>query len=88
MEAGITLDVDGWTIDDAGDLLDPENRSAGPDTRATQLPRRPEVTGKLDVERRFQKFTLGARLASAGSSYYDAANLRRVPGYTLVDLRW
>ena len=31
MEAGITLDVDGWTIDAGLTLLDPENRSAGPE---------------------------------------------------------
>jgi vitamin B12 transporter len=86
MEAGVTLAVDGWTIDAGLTLLDPENRSAGPN-EGNQLPRRPEASGKLDIERRFQKFTLGARLASAGSSYDDAANLRRVPGYTLVDLR-
>ena len=73
VEAGVTMAVHGWTIDAGLTLLDPENRSAGPN-EGNQLPRRPETTGRLDVERRFEKFTLGARVAGSGSSYDDAAN--------------
>ena len=86
VEAGVTMVVHGWTIDAGLTLLDAENRSAGPN-EGNQLPRRPETTGRLDVERRFEKFTLGARVAGSGSSYDDAANQRRVPGYAVLDLR-
>ena len=70
MEAGVTLAVHGWTVDAGLTLLDAENRSAGPD-QGNQLPRRPEVTGRLDVERRFQKFTVGASCRRARDHSYD-----------------
>jgi vitamin B12 transporter len=86
VEAGLTFAVREWTIDAGLTLLDAENRSAGP-SQGNQLPRRSEATGRLDVERRFEKFVLGARVASEASRYDDSANLLRVPGYTVLDLR-
>jgi vitamin B12 transporter len=85
-ELGGTLVVDAWTVDTGLTFLDPESRSAG-FTQGNQLPRRPRFTGHLDVERRIQKWTLGARLAGEGSRYDDSANTRQLDGFTLLGLR-
>lgn len=85
-EAGITITRSDWTVDTGITILDPKNRSAGAN-QGKQLPRRPEFTGRVDVERRFGRFTLGGRVASEGSRYDDSANMRLVPGFTVVDLR-
>jgi vitamin B12 transporter len=85
-ESGFTIAVDQWTIDAGLTLLDPENRTAGIN-HGNNLPRRPEATGKLDVQRRFGKFSLGARVTSEGPRFDDSGNNRQVSGYTLLDLR-
>lgn len=85
VETGATLAVRDWTVEAGLTFLDPES-SAG-FTDGNQLPRRPEFTGRVDVQRRIQKWTLGARLASQGPSFDDSANSRRVPGFTLLGLR-
>jgi vitamin B12 transporter len=85
-EAGASIVVNAWTVDAGLTFLDPESRSAGA-TEGNQLPRRPRFTGRVDIERRFRKFTLGTRLASEGPRFDDSANTRRVPGFTLLDLR-
>jgi vitamin B12 transporter len=84
-EVGGTLARNDWTVDAGLTFLDPE--SAAGATDGNQLPRRPRFTGHLDVERRIQKWTLGARLASEGSRYDDSANTRKLDGFTLLGLR-
>jgi vitamin B12 transporter len=86
LETGASLAVSDWTVDAGLTFLDPESRSAGA-THGNQLPRRPEFTGRVDVQRRILKWTLGARVASQGASFDDSANTRRVPGFTLLGLR-
>jgi vitamin B12 transporter len=67
-------------------LLDPLNRSAGPD-HGKLLPRRPEQTFRLDLDRSFGAIGVGGTLFAAGRRFDDAANAVRLDGYTLLDLR-
>jgi vitamin B12 transporter len=85
IEVGGTLVLNDWNVDAGLTFLDPE--SAAGATDGNQLPRRPKFTGHLDAERRIQKWTLGARLASEGSRYDDSANTRKLDGFTLLGLR-
>lgn len=84
-EVGGTLAMNGWNVDAGLTFLDPESASGATD--GNQLPRRPKFTGHLDVERRIQKWTLGARLASEGSRFDDSGNTRKLDGFTLLGLR-
>jgi vitamin B12 transporter len=84
-EVSGTLVVDAWTVDTGLTFLNPESDAGATD--GNQLPRRPKFTGHLDVERRIQKWTVGARLASEGPRYDDSANTRRLDGFTLLGLR-
>jgi vitamin B12 transporter len=67
-------------------LLDPRNESDGPDD-GKLLPRRPEQTFRLDLDRRFGAIGVGATLFTAGRRFDDPANSVRLDGYTLLDLR-
>ena len=67
-------------------LLDPRNEAAGPDD-GKLLPRRPEQTFRLDLDRRFGAVGAGATLFAAGRRFDDPANRVRLDGYTLLDLR-
>ncbi|NJN47855.1 MAG: TonB-dependent receptor, partial [Candidatus Competibacteraceae bacterium] len=76
----------GWNFQGALTLLDPKNRSKGAN-RGNQLPRRAENSFRLDVDRSFDRYSLGATLYAQGSSYDDLANIRRLGGYATFDLR-
>jgi vitamin B12 transporter len=67
-------------------LLDPRNESDGPDD-GNLLPRRPEQTFRLDLDRRFGAAGVGATLFAAGRRFDDPGNRVRLDGYTLLDLR-
>ncbi|NCA68980.1 MAG: TonB-dependent vitamin B12 receptor [Sphingobacteriia bacterium] len=75
-----------WDLAASLTLLDPENRSAGPN-QGNQLPRRPEQMVQLDLDRRLARWSLGASLYVASRGYDDLANRVRLDAYTLVDLR-
>ena len=86
LEARGSIVLGNWTVESAASLLDPENVSAGAD-QGKRLPRRPDASGHLDVERRAGRYAFGARLVAEGSRYDDSANTRRVPGHATLDLR-
>ncbi|QIK38055.1 TonB-dependent receptor [Caldichromatium japonicum] len=67
-------------------LLDPENHSPGP-YRDNLLPRRPEQSVSLDLDRRFGRYSAGISLFAAGRRYDDLANRVRLAPYVLLDLR-
>jgi hypothetical protein len=52
-----------------------------------RLPRRPERTARVDVDRRFGAFGAGATLFAASGRCDDAANLHRLGGYATAGLR-
>jgi len=67
-------------------LLDPRNESSGADD-GNLLPRRPEQTFRLDLDRAFGRFSAGGTLFVAGRRFEDTANTVELDGYTLLDLR-
>jgi vitamin B12 transporter len=85
-EASAVLEVMGWDLGASLTLLEPENRSDGPD-QGNLLPRRPEQTVGLDIDRHLERWSAGASLYLAGRSFDDLANQERLDGYTLLDLR-
>jgi hypothetical protein len=50
-------------------------------------PRRPEYTARVDLDRRFGAFGMGATVNASGRSYDDAANQHQVGGYATIDSR-
>ena len=87
---GVELEVDtevaGIDVGAAFTLLRTENRSIGPNF-GNELPRRPQQTLRLDLDRRFGDLTLGTTLLAASDRYDDLANTRRLGGYGTIDLR-
>ena len=51
------------------------------------LPRRAPRTGRIDIDRSFGEFRVGATVSGASARYDDAANNVRLGGYGTVDLR-
>ncbi len=75
-----------WSLQTNLTLLEPENRSSSA-ARGNLLPRRPEQSFKIDLDRQFDRWSAGASLFVAGRRFDDLANKVRLDGYTLVDLR-
>jgi vitamin B12 transporter len=86
LEAVAGARVRGWDLNAALTLLDSKNRSPGAN-HGNLLVRRPEQTLRLDLDRNFGRYRLGASLLAAGRSYDDLANRVRLDGYAVVDLR-
>jgi vitamin B12 transporter len=67
-------------------LQRPENRDGGVND-GHLLPRRPERTARLELDRRFGAFGVGATVLASGGRYDDLANQHRLGGYATTDLR-
>jgi len=76
----------GWAARANLTLLDPENRSAGAN-RGKVLPRRAEEALRIDLDREFGRFGVGASVLAAGKRYDDLANGVELDRYVTVDLR-
>ncbi|MGF6711097.1 vitamin B12 transporter [Luteibacter sp. W1I16] len=86
LEGQVGADVDGWHVRAYGTLQQPENRDSGVQ-EGNLLARRPERTARVDLDKDLGRFTVGGSVYAAGYSYDDAANTRRLGGYTTADLR-
>ena len=85
-EATVGTRIAGWTVNASASWLDPRDRShTGED--GNLLPRRARQTARLDLDRPFGAFSAGASWFVSGYRYDDAANLHRLGGYALTDLR-
>ncbi|MGK2872190.1 MAG: TonB-dependent vitamin B12 receptor [Alphaproteobacteria bacterium] len=76
----------GWRTHGNLTLLDPENRSRGAN-RGNVLPRRAEESLRVDADREFGRFGIGASVLAAGKRYDDLANRVELGSYVTVDLR-
>ena len=85
-EASVGTAVADWQLNAQFTWLDTENRSAGPN-QGNELPRRPSHSAQFDVDRAFGRYSAGASLTIADSSYDDASNENELDSYQLVDLR-
>lgn len=86
LEASWAVDVADWHIDSSVTLLDPKNDSDGAN-RGNILPRRARQSLRVDIDRRFGAFALGASVNAQGERYDDLGNTRRLGGYGALDLR-
>lgn len=86
LEAVLGTQLGGWDLNTNLTLLDPENRSVGAND-GNVLPRRARQSLRLDADRDFGRYRLGATLLAAGKRYDDLANTRALGGYATIDLR-
>jgi vitamin B12 transporter len=86
IEGQFGFNIDDWRVQSSLTLLQPKNDGAGPDN-GNLLPRRAKETGRVDVDRRFGKFGVGATFFASGKRYDDEANVYRMGGYATTDFR-
>ncbi|PCH61012.1 MAG: TonB-dependent vitamin B12 receptor [Gammaproteobacteria bacterium] len=86
LEAVLGTRLGNWDLNTNLTLLDPENRS-GADNDGNVLPRRVRQSLRLDADRDFGQYRLGATLLAAGKRYDDLDNTRELGGYTTLDVR-
>jgi len=75
-----------WDFNASASYVDPRNRSTG-DNFDKVLPRRSRATGRIDVDRVFGDWRIGATLLGEGRRYDDVANTLEVGGFSTFDLR-
>ncbi|WP_114240172.1 TonB-dependent vitamin B12 receptor [Dyella sp. C9] len=85
LEGQFGVNVYGWQVQSYLTLMQPKNEEGTYD--GNQLPRRPEQTARIDIDRRFGAFGVGATYFASGKAYDDQANQYRLGGYTTTDLR-
>ncbi|MGM0983786.1 MAG: TonB-dependent receptor domain-containing protein [Pseudomonadota bacterium] len=81
-ELSAGAELDGWTLAAAFTYTDPEDRDTG-----NQLARRATQSLRLDLDREWGDWSLGASWMAQNHRYNDSANQQRLPGYGIVDLR-
>ncbi|MDP1559546.1 MAG: TonB-dependent vitamin B12 receptor [Nitrosomonas sp.] len=86
LEAVVNTQIKGWQLNSNLTFLDPENHSSGIN-RGNILPRRAEQSFRIDTNRQFGKYLLGAMLLAEGERYDDLANTRKLDSYVKFDLR-
>ncbi|SFR89300.1 vitamin B12 transporter [Dyella sp. OK004] len=86
VEAVANTTLAGWDLRGTATWLDPRNESVGPN-RDRLLPRRAGRSARIDADRRFGAFSIGASVYAADHRYDDIANRTRLGGYALTDLR-
>ncbi|WP_082547587.1 TonB-dependent vitamin B12 receptor [Rhodanobacter sp. Soil772] len=86
VEGQLGANFAGWQLQTYLGWLQPRNEDGGVNDGRT-LPRRPGRTARVDLDRRFGAFGVGASVNAAGRSYDDAANRHPLGGYATTDLR-
>lgn len=85
-EFNVASDWQGWFWSANATLLEAENRSDGANN-GRSLPRRPQQLFNLEMDRAFDRFSVGATLHAEGARYNDAANQTELGGFATLDLR-
>ncbi|HSR65770.1 MAG TPA: TonB-dependent receptor, partial [Xanthomonadaceae bacterium] len=86
VEFGVDAALAGWQLAAQATLADPRNRSQGADA-GHLLPRRPRRSARIDADRAFGAWQLGASWIAEGARYDDFGNTLRLGGYATLDLR-
>lgn len=86
VEGQLGANLAGWQLQGYLTWLQPRNEDGGANNGKV-LPRRREHTARLDLDRRFGAFGVGATVFAAGRGFDDAANRHRLGGYSTTDLR-
>lgn len=82
LEVSAGVETSGWNLGAAVTYMHTENRDTG-----ARLPRRAETNLRLDADRLFDRWSVGASFVAEGDRYNDSANNSRLGGYGTVDLR-
>ena len=82
VEGEITLQWNKWEALLAMEYLDPEDKTTG-----GRLPRRVKKRLSLDINRDFDRFSLGGRLLAEGDRFNNTGNRDPVAGFVTLDLR-
>ncbi|MBL4743327.1 MAG: TonB-dependent vitamin B12 receptor [Cycloclasticus sp.] len=86
IEAVYATRFNGWIINSNLSLLNPENRASG-SNRGNILARRAQQSLRLDIDRQFVNYSLGASLLAQGRSFNNLGNTKRLDGFATLDLR-
>lgn len=86
IETTLATRVGAWDSRTVLTILDPENRSTGPN-RGNDLPRRTRESLRLDLDRDVGPGRLGVTLRGEGPRYDDLANTVELKRYATLDLR-
>ncbi|WP_060494593.1 TonB-dependent receptor domain-containing protein [Pseudomonas sp. NBRC 111140] len=81
-ELSVLQEWAGWTSQLGVSMIDPRDRESG-----HTLQRRARRTLNLDLDRQFERFSVGASWQAVSGSYDDPSNNERIGGYGLVGLR-
>lgn len=84
-EAVLDTTLAGWQLGARLTWLDP--RAEGSSNHGNLLPRRARQSGRVDADRSFGAFSVGAGVFASGQRYDNLANTTRLAGYGLLDLR-
>jgi vitamin B12 transporter len=85
-EATFATSLAGFDLSTRLSHTDPRNRTAGAN-EGNLLPRRSRNTARVDIDRAFGAFRVGATGFGASHRYDNAANSVRLSGYGTLDLR-
>lgn len=86
VEGVIGTQLAGWDLRSSLTWLDPRNDGDNAN-HDNLLPRRAKQSGRIDADRRFGGFSIGASVTGAGERYDNLTNTTRLAGYGLADLR-
>ena len=86
VEIALGTQIEQWQINASGSWLDARDRTDGANI-GNDLPRRPDWTAQLDIDRPIRWLTLGASVYTASAAFDDQANTISLEPYTLLDLR-
>ncbi|VAW82950.1 Outer membrane vitamin B12 receptor BtuB [hydrothermal vent metagenome] len=88
LEAQVDTQLADWLVTIAATVMDPENRGRGANN-GNQLARRPKRSFRLDVNRQFNRLSLGGTFVAESKRYNDLANTRtrKLGGFGTLDMR-
>ncbi|HEY0335149.1 MAG TPA: TonB-dependent vitamin B12 receptor [Stenotrophomonas sp.] len=85
VETVVGTELAGWDLRGSLTWLDPRAEGGANDGR--RLQRRARQSGRLDADRSWGAFSVGASVTGAGDRYDNLSNTTRLAGYGLLDLR-
>lgn len=86
VEAMLGLDIAGWDVNATASVIDPRNETPGA-LDGKLLNRRAKQMARIDADRDFGRYSLGASVNGTSGRFDDPANRVRKGGYATTDLR-
>ncbi|MBE2211109.1 MAG: TonB-dependent vitamin B12 receptor [Xanthomonadaceae bacterium] len=86
LEAMLGLDIAGWDVNATASLIDPRNETPGA-LDGKLLNRRPKRMARIDADRDFGRYSIGASINGNSARFDDPANRVHMGGYATTDLR-